>query len=412
MRTVILIRKYIAILLLFLFPGSLLAQTKCACVPASSGLPAAFMGMDVLSALAGNIPTVTFGAWRSWDNGCTWADIEQAAGVYTWTCLDHALANAGTAGTDVMYTMYGVPVLTGYNSNPTASCSNSAGYCSPPADLATGDTHWKAFVTALVNHSLASGTKIKYYNPWNEPNAGNYFNGTIPQLVTMANDAYTIIHSLDPNAIVVGPSPTGINPDIWLTSYYADGGLDDITSFHGNSSLATTLTDASAVQNVMAGAGKGTQQLWCTECDWGATQNSSFTDAQKQAFLVQEYVQLWGMGLSRVYWYAWTSSTIGTLCTGSNPCVVTPAGTAYNSVAQWLVGSQTRTGENPCTASGTTTTCTYILSGAAAEILWDTANTPTVTVPSNYTTQHNADGTSSAITGHQVTLGSIPIQIL
>ena len=60
---------------------------------------------------------------------------------------------------------------------------------------------WKAFVTAVVTHSLSSPElHIAYYELWNEPDFKRNWTGTPAQLVTMAKDAYAIIHKLDPKA--------------------------------------------------------------------------------------------------------------------------------------------------------------------------------------------------------------------
>lgn len=399
----------LALALLFTFAGCVSAQQMCLCQAGlTTPLPTVFFGMDMLSSLSGNLPTISFGAMRGWDNGCTWPDIEQSPGVYTWTCFDNMINNAATAGVDLMWTMYGTPVLSGYNSNPTASCSNSAGYCSPPSDLATTDQHWKNFVTAAVQHSKASAHPIKFYNTSNEPNTGNYWNGTIPQLVTLVNDAAAIIHAQDTSAIVIGPSPTSNNPAAWLTTFYADGGIDDYSSFHCSSNQATNTSNLTAILAV-----PGIKpNVWGTECDWGSAQDASFTSDQKNAFLGQQAFLMDSAGIKRWYLYAWPTNSTANYCTGSLPCVATAWGNAISVLYGWMVGETHNIATPMCATVSTTTTCSFNYQGtASAEVLWDTAATPTVTVPSGYTTQFNLDGTSSAISGHQVTLGIKPIMV-
>lgn len=410
-------------LLILFCAAAVLAQQPCACLPASgtntTPLPASMFGIDVLSVSAGNQPSVTVHGFRIWDSGCTWADINTSAGVYADTCLLHGLQNAKTAGVSrVLYTFGVTPAF--ISSNAAAGCSNHAGGCFPPSDLNSGDTTWKAFVTHLVNYSLASpNAKIGYYDCWNEPNASNYWhnlagqtgNNAAGDLATLCNDAYTIIHSLDPSAVMVGPSPTSAtSPSGFIAAYYTAGGNNDITTWHGDSNLASTITEIPNIRTAMANASKSGQQLWCTECDWGPTQNSSFTDDQKVAFLAQEYLQFYSLNIPSLYWYAWDGSNSQIWNTGTG---IIPAGTAYSTLQSWIINSTYPTGSTLCISVSTTFTCgPYSYNGTTpAEILWDTASTPTVSVPVGYTTQFNLDGTSSAIVSNQVTLGIKPILV-
>src|SRR5262249_18514920 len=152
---------------------------------------------------------------------------------------------AATQQKDVLYTFGRTPQWA--SMRPTEACAQgNVGCAAPPADVDSGDATFKAFVTALVKHSLASPTaRIKYYEVWNEANGTKYWTGTFPQLAKMANDAYSIIHSLDPDALVVGPAPTGSNTVQWLSSYYAAGAThaQDIVALH---TYLTAMTDPPA----------------------------------------------------------------------------------------------------------------------------------------------------------------------
>jgi hypothetical protein len=94
-------------------------------------------------------------------------------------------------------------------------------------DLDSGDNIWKEFVTAVVKHSLsAPELHIAYYEMWNEPDLSRNWTGTPTQLAKMVEDAYAIIHALDPNAKVIGPTPSTANQYgvHFLPDYYAAGG--------------------------------------------------------------------------------------------------------------------------------------------------------------------------------------------
>lgn len=107
-------------------------------------------------------PSVPFGGIRLWDNYVSWEDINTASGTYNWTNLDKWLAAAQASDTDVLYT-FG-RTLQWASLRPSEQCGYGYGCAAPPSDIGSGDNIWKAFVTALVEHSLVSPTaQIKYY---------------------------------------------------------------------------------------------------------------------------------------------------------------------------------------------------------------------------------------------------------
>ena len=184
----------------------------------TSPLPPSFFGQNITDEQ--DWPSAPFGAIRIWNAPYSWDSIETSEGVYNWTALDQALAYAKAANVDVLYTM---------GRTPSWAAST---YTAPPSDVSSGDNYWKAFVTALVEHSLASPTaQISYYEIWNEPNTTDLVDRNRRSLATMAQDAYTIIHTLDPSAKVIGPPAS--TPS-WYSGYYAAGGApyEDIVGYH------------------------------------------------------------------------------------------------------------------------------------------------------------------------------------
>jgi hypothetical protein len=196
--------------------------------PASgTGLADAFFSMSYTQIEASHYPSVPFGGVRLWDTNTTWAQIETSRGSYNWTDLDIWLHNISSHGQDAMYTFGRVPHWA--SSQPSQACAYAVtdpGCAAPTSDLNSGDNIWKEFVTAVVKHSLSSPElHIAYYEMWNEPDLGRNWTGTPAQLATMVKDAYAIIHSLDPKAKVVGPTPSTANQYgvHFLPAYYAAG---------------------------------------------------------------------------------------------------------------------------------------------------------------------------------------------
>ena len=392
----------------------------------SNGLPEAFFSLTYTWINASHYPTVPFGGVRLWDTNTTWAQIETSRGSYYWTDLDVWLGNIKSHGQDAMYTFGRVPHWA--SSEPSQACPyavSTPGCAAPPSDLNSGDNIWKEFVTAIVKHSLSSSElHIAYYEMWNEPDLTNNWAGTPAQLVQMANDAYTIIHALDPSAKVIGPSPTTGNQ--WgihfLPSYYAAGGAtpQDIVGMHAYlydntghfaTSPAGITTTISQLQTLMAQYGISALPIWFTEGAWtGAVVTiPSFTPAQQAAYLAQEYMLMWSTGaVSRYYWYTWDGN-LGTLWTPTGG--MTQAGTAYNLLAEWLTGSV----RGSCTEDSTGTyICSLTLSsGYTAEIIWNANTSKTVTVDASFLTSKTlANSTVHSISNHQIAIGPLPVLII
>jgi hypothetical protein len=381
----------------------------------SANLPSTFFSQTWNSLSAHDYPSVPFGGMRLWNTGTTWAEIETSRDSYKWSELDEWLAVGAREDKDVLYTFGRTPQWA--SMRPTESCSHgNIGCAAPPVDVESGDARWKEFVTAVVKHSLASSNgHIKYYEVWDEPNdVVSYWSGTYAQLATMAKDAYSIIHSLDPNARVVGPGPTGSNTVQWLASYYEAGARNaqDIVCLH---TYTTAKTDPAAIaaridslRSMMTSNGIGNDPIWSTEGGFGELPLSS---SQKAATVAQLYIFLWSKDVARFYWYAWDSiNNWGTMWTPSGG--VNASGATYGLLYHWLVGSTHPT--DPCSeASDGTWTCTLTLSSDyPAEIIWN-ATSKSVTVSSAFATyQTLTNSTVHSIAENKVTIGSEPILLI
>ena len=384
-------------------------------VATATGLPVSFFGQSVSEIQASHFPTIPLGGVRLWDTNTTWAQIETSSGTYNWTELDTWLRSVSSHGNDSMYTFGRVPHWVAMDPSQAAP---------PPADVDAGDNAWKNFVTALVRHSLSSPElHIAYYEMWNEPDLKQNWTGSPAQLVTMAKDAYTVIHALDPSAKVIGPSPSTANQYgvHFLPDYYAAGGAtaQDIVGLHAylytGGSFSTTpagiTTSISQLQKLMATYHISDKPIWFTEGNWNADGLGTLTDAQKAAYLAQEYMLMWSTdAVARYYWYSWDSK-VGTLWVPETG--LTPAGTAYNQLAGWLINSTHSA--NPCsTASDGTWTCALKLStGYPAEIIWNPVVSKTITIGAEFATARTLTSSNVySIAGHQVAIGGLPVLVI
>jgi hypothetical protein len=378
-----------------------------------SGLPTAFFSQSLREDTEAHFPTVPFGGLRLCGTNTTWAQIEISHGNYDWRELDEWTEFASSHGKDSMYTFSRVPTWAG------------AGPAHPPSDIASGDTHWKEFVTALVKHSLASSEHhIAYYEMWNEPDLASNWVGTPAQMVTMVKDAYAIIHALDPNAKVVGPSPATANQYgvHFLPAYYAAGGAtaQDIVGLHAylyNGPTFTTTPNLitqsiSQMQALMAKYGISSKPFWLTEGNWNGSGIATLNETQQAAYLAQEYMLIWSTNaVARYYWYSWDNLKIGFLWDDSKG--IRPAGTAYGLLAKWLIGSTH--GANQCSeASDGTWTCSLTLATKyPAEIVWNANGSKTITVDASFATYETLSNTTvHSIASHEVSIGPLPVLII
>jgi hypothetical protein len=388
---------------------------------ARAALPATFFGQNLsVTGLieTSHYPTVPFGSLRLWDTHTHWMDIETSRGAYTWATLDAWLALAHAQGKDVLYTFGKTPQWA--SMRPAESCTPAPtmGCAAPASDVDSDDELWKEFVTALVKHSLASSPHISFYEIWNEANLG-FWTGTDSQMVRMAKDAYNIIHTLDPNAVVLSPSVSGGPGGLdWLTGYFAAGGAaadaQDIVAYHAYAydtrreptALPATID---TIRGLMSANGIGNEQLWFTEGSWGNPKLSPFFSPQEEAaYLAQQYIFMWAKRVSRYYWFTWDSPTFGTLWDPLNG--IHPAGVAYGRLYNWLVGSVHP--DEPCSQdSNGTWTCTLTLaSGKPAEIVWNPNASTRLPVNSTFTAYETLDNnTANPIVGNTITAGSKPI---
>jgi len=378
-------------------------------------------------------PSDTFVGLRVWNTNTYWYQMNPAPGVYDFTTFDQWISEAQANHVDLLYTFGEMPAWA--SSNPAFVCGTNgspAGSCAPPNDLNSDGTganqHWKDFVTAVVTHAAG---QIKYWEIWNEPTVPGYWQGTNQQMLRLAQDAFTIIKSIDPGALVTTPAPsTGINGVAnWMGPYLALGGgkYADIITFHGYSWKSTPgvypipediVPLINNLKAVLVANHQDTKPLWCTEGDWGDTSGNGFTDQDLHAaYLARHYLLQASKGVVRYYWFAWDNGyTLGlpdglwTPTTG-----VDQAGIAYQQVENWLVGA---TQSGSCAASGTIWTCNYTRSaGYQAIAIWDTSqscsngvcSTQPQPAASQYLHYKDLAGNTSPITNGTVPVGAKPI---
>jgi polysaccharide biosynthesis protein PslG len=368
-------------------------------------IPRSFFGMTVLDFQQVS-PSLNYGTTRTWDSFpmLDWADINSAPGIYDFRLLDAFIKINQERGADVIYTFGRTPLWA--SSQPGAPGPYGLGQCAPPTNL----QNWDDYVTAIVSHA---GTRITYWELWNEPQDPEYYCGDTGTLVTMAQHAYQIIKSINPAAQVITPAASSSTGPRWLDSYLSQGGGNyaDIMSFHGycNSQAESINSVVSQFRSVIAAHSQSSKPLWDTEADWaGDADDVLYGNSNRAAFMAKYYLLQWSDGVSRFVWYAYDGGTWGGLWNPSTG--PDPDSAAYDIVQQWMAGVSMTSG---CAPDGNGTwTCTLSRAGGyQALVLWNSTKTLSYKVPQGYTDVRDLIGNVNPLSGGSLQVGMSPVLI-
>ena len=368
-------------------------------------IPRSLFGMTVLDSVHVD-PPLHYGTTRTWDSFpmLDWADINSAPGVYDFRDLDAFLARNQQRNVDVIYTFGRTPQWA--SSQPSIPDPYGPGQCAPPGNL----QNWDDYVTAIATHV---GSRITYWELWNEPQDPEYYCGDMRTMVTMAQHAYRIIKAINPAAQVITPAASAAGGPAWLDSYLSQGGGEyaDIMSFHGycNNEAESINSVVAQYRNVAAAHGQSGKPLWDTEADWaGDPDDALYGSGNRAAFMAKYYLLQWSGGVSRFVWYAYDGGSWGGLwnsARGASPDVA-----AYDIVQQWMEGASM---PSACSLdSGSTWTCRLTRSGGYQGIvIWNSSRSVSYQVPAGYVEVRDLSGNVSGVAGGSVHVGNSPVLI-
>jgi hypothetical protein len=366
----------------------------------SDSIPADYFGMHWNSTMTG-WPPLPYAQERLWDTRTDWADIETSPGVYKWTTLDKRISDARLHRVNLILTMGMTPTF--YSSNPTdVTCHQGPGYCWPPQDIDSGNTHFKNFLSALLDH-IGPGA-ITYWEGWNEPNNKPFWSGTMVQLVQMQKDLYQTVKGRDPSAVILmPPSFASFIPKMLSAGM---GQWSDVNTFHGKTCAPESIIPTiNTIKSEYATANLGSHPLWNTEGGWGRSANCSSSSLQVQA-VARLYLLNWSQGIDRYYWYAYDNSGWGELGTSST---LNPAGIAYREVSNWMVGAS----GGQCSSANGVWICEFTRinpSGYLAQAVWTTNGTFWYTIPAGFSRSRDLAGNVTAVAGgNSFQIGDSPV---
>ena len=407
---------------------------------------AEFFGMHVNNRRDfGFWPDLRFSSIRLHDSGVSWREIEESPGKYNWSILDQQLKRARSHQAEAFYDFVRTPEF--YTSRSQCSGDFSGGRCDasrcakyggrnqngcfPPNDLGAdgsgSNQHFKAFVTAIVDHvtSLNSSefAPVTIWEIWNEFDRETFWQGTNAQLLRMSKDARAIIKAKIPGAVVTTPNSTLPR---FLRDYLTQSGAPEaadaisLHSYVGQCEPEEQLERRFEIYDRLRHDFMPNSPIFITEGSWGKPENCPDLDAQA-AFTARYLLLMYAgigdrKGVDRLWWYAYDVPT-GRL-SDPDTNAIRPAGVAYREVYRWLTEGQLA--PHSCKRDGGSRwSCSLKRpNGSPALIVWDSdpshqcsgGNCPVAAagVPGKFKQYRDLSGQSHAFEG-QAPIGARPI---
>lgn len=395
-------------------PSADASPSDSATVVDENGVPATLVGMHIEGVEGGYWASAPFGALRLWDNGTAWSQIELAKGEFKWDNIDASLENAESKGmTDIMMVLGTTPEW-------AAKEINDSDYPQPGAASAPKDmTDWDDWVTEVVTRYKG---RFSSYQIWNEANLKNFFNGTPAEMAEMTKRAYDIVKKIDPEALVIAPSPSlrlskafeRFYPE-YLTELAAVDWPVDVFAIHsypsGDGDPVARGALVKIAQDTLAAAGAPDLPLWDTELNYGLAgpgdiPRQEITGARAAGFVVRTYIDDLRLGIDRSYWYIWSLRPYDLL--GVQAYAGSDGEQGFFAIDNWVTGATF----NGCTETGDTVTCDFSREGAPYVVAWAQTGEAAYTLPEGAKLICDPlANCQEGAAGSEITLTEIPVRV-
>jgi len=327
------ITALVSILMSFLLSAS---EALAPLVPSQQIIPQSLFGMHIHRANSTTPwPSIPIGEWRLWDAYVTWPYLEPHKGQFRFDTLDAYVSLARQHNTGVLLPLGLSPAWA--SARPLEKSVYQPGSAAEPKDL----QDWRNFVRTVATRYRG---KINAYEIWNEPNLPQFCSASVDQILLLTREAAQIIHEVDPTALVVSPSATESKGLAWLSEFLSKGGGQyvDVIGYHlyvNPQPPEAMVPLVQQIRQLMANNGQAAKPIWNTEANWFSPKPFPSEDSAA-AYLARSYILNWAAGVQRLYWYAWDNHAVLVATTQQDSQTLTPAGRAYASVYQWLVGAR------------------------------------------------------------------------
>ncbi|KRF36874.1 hypothetical protein ASG94_05605 [Nocardioides sp. Soil805] len=355
-------------------------------------------------------------AWPPFDVGAvrvthSWRSVERTPGVYDWAALDAKVATVRAHGAQPMVILGGTP-----------SFHAAAGFAPAPASpprLAA----YQAFVRAAITRY---GDRADY-QVWNEGNIPLFFTGSPAYLAAMTRIVGRAAHDLAPTATVVAPSFV-VRGSAWLRAWYREYwsqevGRYPVGRFVDAASISAYPMETEDPEDALALTQWARHvldkldfegPLWASEVNYGASggapTTAPITMERQVAFVVRTFVLHATSGADRVYWFRWEPHITLNTSLSDGTGAPTPAGTAYGTVEDWLLGTR----PTGCTVSKGVSACGFRVDRRTRRhVYWTrSGRTRVVRAPTGSRTMTDPAGTTSRVRrGDKVRVGLTPVMV-
>jgi hypothetical protein len=307
--------------------------------PSSQQIPPEYFGMHIHRA-GGTTPwpVVPMAEWRLWDAYVAWPNLEPVKGQWHFETLDKYLALAAEHNVGLVLPLGLSPAWA--SARPSEKSVYQPGFAAEPKNI----EDWRIYVSTVARHCKG---RVHAYEIWNEPNLKLFWTGTVSQMVILTREASKIVHSIDPQALVVSPSATQEKGTDWLTEFLDQGGGEfvDVIGYHfyvAPQAPEATVPLVLKVKRILAEHGAAGKPIWNTETGWFMPKPFP-SEALAAAYLARAYLLNWAAGIQRLYWYSWDNHGWVTLeTTEQDSRTLKPAGKAYAGIFHWLAGARIR----------------------------------------------------------------------
>lgn len=266
-------------------------------------------------------PDLPIGFVRSHDGGLRWQEIQPSnSSSYDWGRFDTWLNHVESNNCTPVFTVFGTPSWA--SSRPAeASAYGINGLAAEPSNM----NDLANFVTAVAQRY---GSRIQYYEVWNEPNLIGFYTGTKAKLVDMVKTVSNSVKTVVPTAKIICPAITsfretaGSSGEVYLDALLTqqDTALTgtmlnwiDIVGVHLYYNHVTVQLSPmiTRIKNTLTSRGYGAFDVWDTESGILSPFPDTISNESHLQIMKRKILNIVLSGIKKQFWYSYDHTNMG-----------------------------------------------------------------------------------------------------